>query len=60
VNLFPKNWWKSKTIWTSGAAFIVGIGTAAGFIDTEMGLKIEGCLVPLILTFLKMNNTELG
>lgn len=54
-----KPWFLSKTVITSGAAFGVALATAAGLVDLETGAKLEGLLVPLILTFLRVGNTEL-
>ncbi len=51
-----KPWFLSKTVITSGGAFVVALATAAGFVDQETGLKIEALLVPLILTFLRLGN----
>jgi hypothetical protein len=55
-----KNWWKSKTLWTSGIAFLVGLGTAAGVIDADTGLKIEACLAPMIFAFLRIGDKPIG
>ncbi len=54
-----KPWFLSKTIVTSGAAFGVAVAVAAGLFDVETGTKIEGLLVPLIFTFLRMGAKEL-
>ncbi len=54
-----KPWFVSKTIITSGVAFVVAIVTAAGLIDAETGAKIEGLLIPLILTFMRLGDQEL-
>lgn len=51
-----KPWFLSKTVITSGAAFVVALVTAVGLVDQETGLKIESLLVPLILTFLRLGN----
>lgn len=52
-----KPWYLSKTIITSGIAFIVAVVTAAGVIDVETGVKFEALLVPLIFTFLRLGDT---
>ncbi|MEW6110642.1 MAG: hypothetical protein AB1664_00805 [Thermodesulfobacteriota bacterium] len=54
-----KPWYLSRTIIVSGVAFAVALATAAGLIDVETGAKIEGLLVPLILTFLRLGDAEL-
>ena len=54
-----KPWFLSKTIITSGVAFAVAVATAAGFVDTETGIKIEALLVPLIFAFLRIGDKEL-
>ena len=54
-----KEWWKSKTIWTSGVALAVAIATTVGALDLETGAKVEGLLVPLIFAFLRVGDTEL-
>ncbi len=54
-----KRWYLSKTIITSGAAFVVAVLTAAGVIDVEMGLKIDALLVPFILAFLRLGDKQL-
>lgn len=54
-----KEWWKSKTIWTSGIAFAVAIATAVGVLDAETGTKIEGLMVPLIFAFLRIGDKQL-
>jgi hypothetical protein len=54
-----KPWYLSKTLITSAVAFGVAVATAAGFIDAEAGVKIEGLLVPLIFAFLRIGDTEL-
>ncbi len=55
-----KPWFVSKTIITSGVAFAVAIATAAGLLDAETGAKIQGLLIPLILTFLRLGDQELA
>jgi hypothetical protein len=54
-----KPWFLSKTIITSGVAFAIAVATAAGILDSETGAKIEGLLIPLILTFLRLGDQEL-
>ena len=54
-----KPWYLSRTIIVSGVAFAVALATAAGLIDVDTGAKIEGLLVPLILTFLGLGDAEL-
>ncbi len=54
-----KEWWKSKTLWTSAVAFAVAIATTAGALDLETGAKVEGLLLPLIFAFLRIGDTEL-
>ncbi len=54
-----KPWYLSKTIITSGVAFAVAIATSAGVIDLETGAKIQGLLIPLMLTFLRVSDKEL-
>jgi hypothetical protein len=54
-----KPWYLSRTIIVSGVAFAVALATAAGLIDVDTGAKIEGLLVPLILTFLRLGDAEL-
>ncbi len=53
-----KPWYCSKTVLTSGVAFGVAVATAAGVVDNDTGLKLEGLLLPLILTFLRLANKE--
>lgn len=55
-----KEWWKSKTIWTSGVAFAVAIATTVGALDLETGAKVEGLLVPLIFACLRVGDKELA
>ena len=55
-----KPWYLSKTIITSGVAFAVALITSSGVIDAETGTKIQGLLIPLMLTFLRVGNTELA
>ena len=54
-----KEWWRSKTIWTSGCAFAVAVATTLGFLDLETGAKIEGLLVPMIFAFLRIGDKQL-
>jgi hypothetical protein len=54
-----KPWFISKTIITSGVAFALAIATASGLLDAETGAKIQGLLIPLILTFLRLGDQEL-
>jgi hypothetical protein len=51
-----KPWYLSKTLITSGVAFLVALAATMGVLDQETGLKIESLLVPLILTFLRLGN----
>jgi hypothetical protein len=53
-----KPWYLSKTIITSGGAFAVAIGTGAGLIDADTGVKIQGILLPMIFTFLRIGDKE--
>ncbi len=54
-----KPWFLSKTIITSGVAFGVAVATSSGALDIETGAKIQGLLIPLVLTFLRVGNKEL-
>jgi hypothetical protein len=54
-----KPWFLSKTIITSGLAFGVAVATSSGVLDVETGTKIQGLLIPLVLTFLRVGNKEL-
>ncbi len=55
-----KPWFLSKTIITSGVAFLVAIATSAGLVDLETGTKLESLLVPLLFIFLRMGDKELA
>ena len=55
-----KPWYLSKTIITSGVAFAVALITSIGIIDADTGTKIQGLLIPLMLTFLRVGNAELA
>jgi len=54
-----KPWWTSKTLLTSAVAFGVALATTFGVVDIEAAAKIEALLVPLILAFLRIGDTEL-
>ena len=54
-----KPWWTSKTLITSAVAFGVALATTFGLVDFEAAAKIEALLVPLILAFLRLGDTEL-
>jgi hypothetical protein len=55
-----KPWYFSKTLITSGIAFVVAVVTASGVLDVETGLKVEALLVPMILAFLRIGDTTIG
>jgi len=54
-----KEWWKSKTLWTSGFAFVAALATAAGLVSVETFSKVEGLLLPLIFVFLRIGDEPL-
>ncbi len=55
-----KSWYLSKTLITSAVAFAVAVATAAGWLDSETGAKVEALIVPLLFVFLRIGDTELS
>ena len=54
-----KKWFESKTIVTSGIAAGVAAASLFGVVDAQSAMKIEGLLIPVITTFLRLGNKEL-
>ena len=54
-----KKWFESKTVVTSGIAAGVAAASLLGVVDAQSAMKIEGLIIPLIATFLRLGNKEL-
>lgn len=55
-----KDWYKSKTIWTSLVGLVVAMLVAFEVIDTATGAKLGGMILPLLFLFLRVSDTAIG